>query len=371
MGREARPLSTDHEPRTAPAGPRRRRRWWRAVWWAVAATVLVVAVVFLRDRWSDVQQAGGLPGALPVIGAVGVNLVANGVLAYTWREVVAVTGTVMRLRTAVWIWAFSQLTRYTLSGAQVGGRAVLGRRYGLTLTTGGVTALIEIAWQLSLNGVLMLATIPWWLPGAGQVRWLAAVGIVPAALLAWGTVHPMGLLRLVARLVTWRPVARLTGRRLVGKVDQVTLTRAESGRLTALYTLNALLRFAGFLIVLAAVGGDLPALLARGAGAYALGQFVGRLAVFAPGGIGPREGVTALVMGPAIGGPAAVLLVAVVRLTEIAAELVFVALARLVRPVPDDADTTGAHRADDADRADGTGGAGGDAAVRDDPDRSR
>ena len=311
-----------------------RRRWWRALWWALALAVLVAAGLFLRDRWSEVRAAGGLPGALPVVGAVVLNLVANGVLAFTWREVVAVTGARMRVATASWIWAFSQLTRYTLSGAQVGGRAVLGRRYGLTLTTGGVTALIEIAWQLSLNGVLMLATIPWWLPGAGSVRWLAAVGVVPAAVLGWGTVHPMGLLRLVARLVRWGPIERLTRGRLTGKVEGVVLSRRASVRLTGLYTANALLRFGGFLIILGAVGGDLPSLLARGAGAYALGQFVGRIAVFAPGGIGPREGVTALVMGPAIGGPAAVLLVAVVRLTEIAAELVFVGCARLVRPTP-------------------------------------
>ncbi len=269
---------------------------------------------------------------LPLAAAVVANLVANGVVAYTWREVVAISGPRMPLRVAAWIWGSSQLARYTLGGAQVGGRAVIGREYGLTLSSGGTTAIVEILWQLCLNAVVIVATLPWWLPGAGQLRWLAAVAALPAALLVWLVAHPSGLLGVARRAIGCRPVAWPTRGRLDGTLDRITLTRIQAARLTGLYAGNLALRFVAFLIVLAAVAGTLSTIVPRAAGAFTLGHVVGWLAVFAPGGVGPREGVTALILTPSVGAAPAVLLVAVVRLTELVGELLFVAVARLARP---------------------------------------
>lgn len=302
--------------------------------WVVTVGLLVIAGLALRDRWTDVRDVGGLPAALPVVLAVVVNTAGNALLAHTWRELAAVGGARLPWRTASWVWALSQLSRYGLSGAQVAGRAVVARRYGMTATAGGVTALVEVAWQLAIHGVVMLATLPWWLPGAQDLRWVALAGILPAAVLLLGSWSPNTLLGWLARLVAWGPVTRLTRGRFASTLDRVALTRREAGRLTLLFLANTAVRFTAFAMVLAAVGGAIPADLPRAAGAYVLGQFVGRLAVFAPGGIGPREGVTALVMGPVLGGGGALVLVAVTRLAEVAGELVFLALARSWRPVP-------------------------------------
>lgn len=300
--------------------------------WVVTAGLAVLGGVVLAGRWDGVRAAGGLPGVAPSAAAAGLYLVANALLAWTWQHVVLLAGARIGYRPAAWVWASSQLARYAVGAAQVGGRAVAGRRYGLPAVAGAVTTVVEVAWQTSLTAAVVLATLPWWLPGAGDLRWLAAVGVVPVAVLVAGLLHPQGLVRAVAALLSRPPLRRLAGGRLPEAARALRLSRTDAARVTVLFAANTALRLAGFLVVFAAVGGDLATGWLHAIGAYAVGQLVGRLAVFAPGGLGPREGATALALIPAIGAGPAVVLVAATRLLELVAELAFFAVARGLRP---------------------------------------
>lgn len=296
--------------------------------------LLGLAVLALRDQWHGVGEAGGLPAAGPSAAAAVCFLIANGVLAGTWRSVIRVAGGDIGWRPAIWVWAASQLARYSLGAAQVAGRAVLGRRYGLTLTAGGATALVEIGWQTSITAVLVLATLPWWLAPPTELTWLAWAGVLPAAVLLAGLLAPARLLAVLAAALRWGPLARQSRGKLGDKAAGLTLTRLDALRLTGLYAVNTALRLAGVLILYGAVGGLVARDWAVVVGAASLGQLVGRLAVFAPGGLGPREGATALALAPALGGGPALVLVAATRLLELVAELVFLAGAWLCRPRP-------------------------------------
>lgn len=304
----------------------------------------------LRGRVEAVgaSGSGGLPGVASVAVAVLCNAVGNGVVVAAWCGVLAAAGTPLGGRAAAWIWSVSQLARYALGAAQVGGRAVLGRRYGLGATAGAVTTLVEVAWQTAITATLVLATAPWWLPGAADLAWLAWAGALPAAALVAGLIRPDLLLRGVAAVLRWGPLRRVAddrmasapgrvqldhaGDRMASALGRVQLDRAGVARVTGLYALNSALRLAGFLTLFTAVGGDLHAGGLRAVGAYAIGQVVGRLAVFAPGGLGPREGATALAVAPAVGGGPALVLVAAVRLAELLGEAAFAAVARAARP---------------------------------------
>lgn len=316
-------------PRMERAVSSRRVPRWAG--WALSAVLLAAVGLALRGRWDAVGEAGGLPDLVPSAIAVVAYVMANLVLALAWRDVVRVAGEAIGVRDAVWVWAASQLARYTVGAAQIGGRAVVGRRYGLTLTTGAVTALVEVGWQSSLTAALALGTFPWWLPAAEDLMWLAWTGALPVVVLVIGLVHPRALLRGLVLVLGSRPARRVTGGRLDGVADRVRLDRPAAARITARYAINSALRLAGFLVIFAAVGGDLERDGLRAVGAYAVGQLVGRLAVFAPGGLGPREGATALVIAPALGGGPALVLVAATRLLEVVAELAFLGLARLGR----------------------------------------
>lgn len=305
---------------------------FRVLGWVASLAILAGVVVAMRARWSEVETAGGLPGVTPVAAAVAMNVVGNLVLAHTWREIVAVVGPRIGLRAAMWAWSVSQLARFTLSTAQAGARIVMARRYGLTTAVAASTAVVELAWFSAVDAVLVFVTLPWWLPVTDGWEWVAAVGALPAAVLLVGLVRPGLLLRLAAWGLRLPGVRRLRGGSLAERVDDVQVAAATSARITGYFLVNFALRLAAFVAVMQGTVGRVGGLLGLAVGAFVFGQFVGRIAVFSPGGIGPREGATALVLAPAIGPGPALVVVTAVRLAEIVAELLSLAIARVVRP---------------------------------------
>ncbi|MBW3561821.1 MAG: flippase-like domain-containing protein [Actinobacteria bacterium] len=286
----------------------------------------------IRGRWSDVESAGGLPGVVPVAVAVALNIVGNLILAYTWREIVAVVGPRIAFRSAMWVWSVSQLARFTLSTAQAGARAVMARRYGITTAVAGSTAVVELAWFSAVDAVLVFVTLPLWLQVAEGWGWVAAVGALPAVVLVMGMVRPTLLLRMAAWALRLPGVRRIRGGTLAERVDEVEVASGTSVRITVYFLANFGLRLAAFLVMVAGTVGSLTGVFGLAVGAFVFGQFVGRIAVFSPGGIGPREGATALVLAPTIGAGPALVVVTAIRLAEIVAELVSLALARAVKP---------------------------------------
>ncbi|MGH8906803.1 MAG: lysylphosphatidylglycerol synthase domain-containing protein [Egibacteraceae bacterium] len=335
--------------------------------WILVGCALALALA-LRGR---VAAVGGLPGFLPGVvpfaAAVALNTLANGVVVTAWRAALAAAGTPLEARAAARVWSVSQLARYTVGAAQIGGREVAGRRCGLPAWAGATTALVEICWSGAVTAAIALATAPWWLPGAAGLAWLAWAAALPVAVLLVGLARPdlpprlaaavLGRLRRAApttgqpQLEQLRRATPTTGQpqleqlpraapttgqpqleqlpRAAPTTGQPQLGRAAAARITGLYLLNSVLRVSAFLALFAAVGGTLPGEGLRAAGALALGQLVGWLAVFAPGGLGPREGATALAAAPATGPTAALVLVAATRLAELAAEALFAAAAHL------------------------------------------
>jgi glycosyltransferase 2 family protein len=284
----------------------------------VLVAVLVGAVLALRGRAAEVGGAGGLPGPRTSMLAVVASLAGNLVLIDAWRALVAAAGPRLAFAAAARVWTSSQLARYTIGAAQVPGRVLAGRAHGVGTALGTLTTLVEIAWGMSLTAVVVLATAPAWLPADGSLDWVAIAAVVPAAAVVAGLIAPQRMLQAVAR-----PLRRFGAP--TAQVDR-RLAAAVAARYAAVIALRVVVAVALY----AAVGGDAhdwPAV----AGAWALGQLAGQLAVFAPGGLGVREGATALVLAPAIGPAAALLLVALIRLAELVAELATFALARVLR----------------------------------------
>ena len=303
-----------------------RSRW---LGWLLAGGIFVAAGLALGRQWSGVT-AQDLPG-LPVLAAVvGLHVVANAVLAGTWRRLLLVAGHQLARLPALRVWTLSQVARYGLGSAQLLGRAAAGRAYGLPASVSVFTTLVEIGWQFSLTVGLALAMLPWWATEAPAYRMLSLLGVVPLGVLAVGLLSPDRLLDLLRAVLRSRVVQRLAGR-LASTGEHVSLTRGTSLRITAAYAGNLVLRVGAFLLLFAALGGDD---VLRALGAYALGQIAGRVAVFAPGGIGAREGVTLLVLGPVLGTGPAVVLVALSRLLEMVAEVLLVLLALVWRGTP-------------------------------------
>lgn len=297
---------------------------------AVVAVLLVVAVLALRAQFDAVGGLGGLPGPGIVAVALVANVVGNLLLADAWRAILAATGLRLPLGVAGRVWTVSQFARYSVGAAQVPGRAVAGRRHGIGAAAGALTALVEIAWGTSLTAVVALATAPAWLPGSGDLGWVAATAVVPAAVVVVGLVAPQQLLTGLGRLAATRPLRRLGGGRLAGGLGRVTIDRRTAAAVSGRFALVVLTRVVAVVALATAVGADPVADGPRLAGAWALGQVLGQLAVVVPGGLGVREGITLAVAAPALGVAGAALLAALVRLAEIGAEFLTFGLVRLL-----------------------------------------
>ncbi len=328
--------------RAAPS----RARFGGAV---VAAVVVAGAALALRPLAGEV--GGRLPGPGVVAGVVALNLAGNALLVAAWRRLLRAAGTPLGAVEAARIWVPAQLARYTIGAAQVPGRVVAGARRGVAPGAGMLTTLAEVVWLSCVIAALVLATVPWWLAEAGPWRWVAGAAVLPVAVLVAGLVAPGAVLSLAARtinLVTARfhlPTGRHTGPPgdvLGGDGTTTTVVRTRIGdgmggdrrvalAVTGRYLAVVGLRVGATLAVFGALGGDVAGEAARVAGAWGVGQLAGQLAVFAPGGLGAREGAAALVLAPALGGELAALLVTLVRLGEMAAELVGLAALRLLR----------------------------------------
>lgn len=313
--------------------PRRAGGLRRLLVPAGLALVALLAVRVLATRGQAAADLAVLPALWALVLALVANVVANGVLASSWGRLLALLGERRPpLWRAWWLWASTQLARYGLGGAQVVSRAVAVRTLGIPASVGGLTVVLETTLQLCLNVAVVLVTLPVLL-GAADVGGLVAVTVVPLLLLLVLSVRPRRMVLVLQAALRRLPVPQRLRDRVEGLGVPPTLPLAGVVVLLGWYAVNLAARLGGFLLLLVTVAPDGVdgRLVAIAVGAASLGTLVGRLAIFVPGGIGPREGVTILLLGPTIGALPAVGLVAAVRLTEIAAELVFVGIAAVGR----------------------------------------
>ncbi|HUG85639.1 MAG TPA: hypothetical protein VMM13_13825 [Euzebya sp.] len=286
--------------------------------------LLIIVGLVLRDRFGAVT-ASEVPWPHPwtIVAAVLAFVVANELLVRAWLGLVSLAGAVLDRKLGRWVWAKSQLARYAVGMAQVASRAIVARRHGLRPALGAATTLLEVLWYACINGLLALATVAWWLPGTG-LAWAAWFAILPGMVIALALVSPGAFLRAAQLLARVPPLNRIGA---VERIKDLRIHRRDTARLTLLYVGNATVRLAGFLALYVGVGGSADDVL-RVTGAFALGHLIGAIAVFAPGGLGPREGVTAVALAPVIGGGPVLMLVAATRLLELVAELGYAGFSR-------------------------------------------
>lgn len=300
-----------------------------ALRWLLSLGVLLVVVVVLRDRFGDVAATGvRWPPAWAIAAALVSSIVANEILVRAWLGLVSMGGAHLSTARGRWVWATSQLARYAIGMAQVASRALVARRHGLRASAGAITTLLEVVWYACINGLLAVATVPWWLPDAGVLTWAAWFAVLPGLVVVAALVAPRTFLHL-AELAARLPVLNRIGG--LARATDLDVSHHQTRWLTLAYVANAGLRLAGFVALYVGLGGEVGDIL-RVTGAFALGHLIGAVAVFAPGGLGPREGVTALMLAPLIGAGPVLMLVGATRLLELVAELIYAGLARLRWP---------------------------------------
>lgn len=287
---------------------------------------VVFAGAVLVSQWDEVNQAAAnarLTWSLIALATVTV-LLTYALLVETWRRTVAAWGERLAWRDAARIWFISNLGRYVPGKVwQIGAMGMLAQERGVSpvAATGSAVAvnLVSIVAGFAVvvaTGGRVLARY------AGETAALLAVLAVALVLLPLGIT--LGL----------RAYRRLTGRDLnVGSLPPRALVIALIG--TTIAWLLYGIAFRWFAI---GVGAASTAGVASYTAAYTFSYLLGYLVLFAPGGIGVREGALVASMTQlnlaSVGEATVVAVTSRLWLTalEVAPGVLFLALGAARRP---------------------------------------
>ena len=288
------------------------------------ATVVVTLFIF-RQVGVSVDGLRGLeghvwrPDVLPFLGASGVLVLGYFGSALLWgRMVQELGGPSLGAFTSVRIYMVSNLGRYVPGKIwQIAGMALLARRMGVTPAVSAGAAILGQG--VALAGASVVGALAF--SGAeGQVRWLGLVLLVGV----------LAFLVITGVPVLFRRVVQIAYRlaRQVPPAD-LLVNRSFGIRWLALYALNWAVYAGAFWGLARSLRLELT--LVEAAPAFAAAYVLGYAALFAPAGVGVREGFLVAFLQPMV-GTGAVVLAVVARLWTTVVEVVPALLLALAGP---------------------------------------
>lgn len=286
---------------------------WRSGWFALQAVLGLLLIAFIwrsvAENWNQFEALEFDLNfrAVPLAAAIGTVWLTYAVLIESWRRlIVGSTTETFSFMSAAAVWTVSNLGRY-LPGKvwSVAGLAVLAGRAGVPPVAATGAALAMQVLVLLTGGTFALFAIdgnvprPWLLPVLAGAALLGLAGF-----------------RLVLRYVPSRWTANLTRPK----------TASVAGAAVAVAA-SWLTYGVAFWLLAKGILPENPLTVGTASTIFASSYILGLVAVFAPGGIGVREGImVSLLVAPLGAGGALVLAVAsrlMFTFTEIVAAAVF------------------------------------------------
>jgi uncharacterized membrane protein YbhN (UPF0104 family) len=262
-----------------PESDHRRLAWAERVG---AAVVLVALGWYLARNWNQVEAyAWSFRWSRLLLGSLCVAI-AYSLFVVLWRQLLRAFGERLTLADAHRIWYFGNLARYVPGKVfQLAGTAYLARAKGVPGSTTVAASVLAQVFVVGSAVVVAIAAL-----GGGSLpgpTWLPLVILVGLAALVFTPLFDI----VQAALIRWRP-------------DTLSAVPSfgtrQRGALAAGYIISWFFFGAGFYLFLSGLTvvavEDLWPLVGVSAAGYAAGW----LAIFAPGGIGVREGVYALLL---------------------------------------------------------------------------
>jgi hypothetical protein len=238
-----------------------------------------------------------------ILASVGVVFASYAVLIEAWRRVVLSMGERLSFVTAARIWFLASLGKYVPGKVwAIAGAAVLAQRAGVDPSAAVAGAVVLQALALASGALVVAATARHALEAVGQGAVPLSVAVVLLSLVG------------VALLTSPSLLDRLN-RHLPGSWPRL---RAIPGPIVVSALVANMLAWMGYGVALLLLAkGSLPDVrltLAQAIGVFTSSYLIGFIALFAPGGLGPRESVFLLMLADDVGLKAAAALAIASRL---------------------------------------------------------
>jgi glycosyltransferase 2 family protein len=250
----------------------------------LAAVAVLLAGQAIVAQWNAFRASGAhLEPRWALVGASSLLvLLTYALLIETWRRTVRAWDSELSFTRAARIWCISNLGRY-LPGKvwQIGAMGVMAQAEGVSpVAATGSALLINLVNLLAGFGVVLVTGADFF--DAPRTAGLLAVALAAGILAAPRVVQPMG---------------RLAGR-LLGRPLDVPALPARAVWLAAVGCLLAWLLYGvAFQLFVAGLLGAAPGRTTAYIAAFTGSYLLGYIALFAPGGIGVREGTLIVALG--------------------------------------------------------------------------
>jgi hypothetical protein len=277
---------------TAPPSTARRNKGWIAVQILLTAIVLWFVGKALVDQWREFRgEPLEVNANWSVIAASGaVFLATYAVLIETLRRILVMwsresggTAPAVSFLTVARLWSISNLGRYVPGKVWgIGAMAAMAQQAGVGGVAAAGSAVLNTLVNIATGFVVALAA--GWTAFGRVAQGGAVVGVIIAGV---GMVGLLALPVLLPRMLD--VVRRVTGRSIsLARVPARVVHVAIAGNVLAW-----LMYAAAFELFVFGVMGRAPGTFADYVTAYAWPYILGYLAIFAPGGIGVRDGALA------------------------------------------------------------------------------
>ncbi len=278
------------------------RRIWRALQFIAGALLVGLAVRAVVLNWQSLR-AQSIDWQLSppwILASVAVVFACYAVLIEAWRRVVLSMGERLPFLTATRIWFLASLGKYVPGKVwALAGAAVLAKRAGVDPSVAVAGAVILQVLALASGAAVVALTAREAFQSLGQGAEPILGAVILLSLLGVTTLTSQRVLDRIGRLLpaSWPRLRAI--RPVVVAGAFIANVAAWSG-----YGLALLMLARG---LLPGVGLSLP----QAVGVFTCSYLIGFLALFAPGGLGPRESVFLLMLAGEIGlKPAAALALA-------------------------------------------------------------
>ncbi len=297
----------------------RRRKLLIALQVVLLAAMAVFLVVEVRQSWSDLRGRLESVQAGPVLMAVALVAIYYAVFVLGWMAILRAFAMRLRYRDALGAEMLSMLAKYIPGGVWTpAARVVACRRLGLP----GGPVLASVGYEAGLSAIAGVAVFVVALPFSPRVA-------LPVPL--WSLVAFAVLLLVLLQPRVFGPIA---DRLLVplGDLPAPRLPTARAVRILLFYAGTWLIGGAALAVMARAFGGNVPlGAIPYLGGASAIGAIVAVLVVFAPSGLGVREGVVYALLLAYVDPATALVTVALNRLVITAVEAGLLAAVLVLR----------------------------------------
>jgi glycosyltransferase 2 family protein len=302
-----------------------RRKFWRLLQVIAGALLVGLAARSVVINWQSLRAEPVVWQLSPAWLAASVLVVftSYAVLIEAWRRVVLSMGERLAFPAAARIWFLASLGKYVPGKVwAIAGAAVLAQRAGVDPAAAVAGAVVLQVLALASGAAVVAVTAREAFQAVGQEAAPIAVAVI---------------------LLSIGGVAALTSQRLLDRIARLfpaswpRLRAIPPGMVAAAFVANALAWTGYGVALLLLARGLLPDVslsLPQAVGVFTCSYIIGFIALFAPGGLGPRESVFLLMLAGDIGLKAAAALAVASRLLLTGTEVLPAVPLLFRRPAP-------------------------------------